>query len=315
VMGLQILVTGGAGFVGSNLCATLSAQGHEVVAVDDLSNSRGISNSNSLKFLKSDIAENTWMKDLEGHHIDAVFHLAAQSSNATSFKNPKDDLKRNQLATQNVIEFCRQRGIRRLIFTSSMSVYGEPTQFPTPITERTRPATYYAIHKDASEKYVGLQDELNWTIFRLYTTYGFGQNLENLEQGLIKIFLGFILRKEKITVHGSLDRVRDIVHVDDVVNALMLSLENSNSFGKTYNLGTGQTVTVRQILEELIRLTGNDSSYPMEVHEGDKGDPFKTHADISQTINDLGWHPKVTSLEGLKRTVEGYLEKNRLDEW
>jgi UDP-glucose 4-epimerase len=306
-MGLTILVTGGAGFVGSNLCTALSIRGHDVIAIDDLSNSRSAPHSTGFRFLRSDIANDAWMNDLLDQHIDAVFHLAAQSSNAASFKNPKDDLKRNQVATQNVIEFCLRKDIRRLIFTSSMSVYGEATQFPTPVTEKTRPATYYAIHKDASEKYIGLQDELNWTIFRLYTTYGFGQNLENLEQGLVKIFLGFILREETITVHGSLDRERDIIHVEDVVNALTLALEKQESYGKTYNLGTGQTVAVRQILEELLRLTGKSSTYPIRVCDGDRGDPFKTQADVSQTISDLGWAPHVTPQEGLKRTVEGYL--------
>jgi UDP-glucose 4-epimerase len=193
-----------------------------------------------------------------------------------------------------------------------MSVYGEPTQLPTPVTEETRPATYYAIHKDASEKYIMMQDELNWTIFRLYTTYGFGQNLNNLEQGLIKILLGFILREEKVTVHGSLDRERDIIHVDDVVSALILSLENRRSFGRTYNLGTGRRMTIREILDELLRLTGKDSSYPIQVCDSDKGDPYKTHADVSQTVSDLDWIPHVTPQEGLRRTVEGYLWKKSL---
>lgn len=307
-----IVVTGGAGFVGSNLCTALSIQGHHVIAIDDLSNSHSAPNLSGIRMLKSDIADIGWMNELTDEHIDVVFHLAAQSSNASSFKNPKDDLKRNQLATQNVIEFCRSKGIRRLIFTSSMSVYGEATQFPTPVTEVTRPSTYYAIHKDASEKYISLHDELNWTIFRLYTTYGFGQNLENLEQGLVKIFLGFILREETIRVHGPLERERDIIHVEDVVNALTLALENEKSYGKTYNLGTGKKVTVRQILEELLQQSGKNSSYPIEVCDGDKGDPFKTHADISQTINDLGWTPLVNPREGLKRTVEGYLRNNML---
>jgi nucleoside-diphosphate-sugar epimerase len=312
MMGLTILVTGGAGFVGSNLCTALSSKGHHVIAIDDLSNSRSAPNLSNFEFLKSDISSATWMNDLSEHHIDTVFHLAAQSSNATSFRNPKDDLQRNQVATQNVIEFCQRRGIRRLIFTSSMSVYGETSQFPTPVTERTRPATYYAIHKDASEKYISLQNELNWTIFRLYTTYGFGQNLENLEQGLVKIFLGFILREEKITVHGSLDRVRDIIHVDDVVSALVLALENEKSYGKTYNLGTGHTMTVRQILEELLRLTGKSLTYPIEVCDGDRGDPSGTHADVSQTITDLEWTPHISPQAGLKRTVEGYLRNSSL---
>ncbi|NBO72039.1 NAD-dependent epimerase/dehydratase family protein [bacterium] len=311
-MKLKILVTGGAGFVGTNLCSALINQGHEVIAIDDLSNSHRAPNLKGLKFFKSDIADDYWMRDLAQFQIDVVFHLAAQSSNATSFRNPIDDLRRNLLATQSIISFCQQKNVRRLIFTSSMSVYGDPSQLPTPVTEETRPATYYAIHKDASEKYIKLQGDLNWTIFRLYTTYGFGQNLENLEQGLVKILLGFILRDEKIIVHGSLDRERDIIHVDDVVNALILSLENRQSYGKIYNLGTGTRMTIRQILNELIRLTGKNSSYPIQVCGGDKGDPFKTHADISEAVADLAWVPQITPKEGLKRTVEGYFWKNPL---
>ena len=303
----RILVTGGAGFVGSNLINRLLQDGHSIVSVDDYSNGLIENQFNEVKYLDLDISDRNSWEQLKTEKFDAVYHLAAQASNAVSFKNPVKDLEVNQQGTLNVVAFCRDEQINRLIFTSSMSVYGNPKNFPTPSTERPNPETYYAIHKAASEKYVSLSEEIDWTIFRLYTTYGSGQNLANLEQGLVKIFLGYVLRIEPIKVHGSLERIRDIIHVSDVVEALVISLENKNSYSKTYNLGTGITLTVGEIIQQIIKESGNNKSYPIEIEPGDIGDPFRTHADISDIKHDLDWKPQIAPPQGISETLLKYL--------
>ena len=305
----RILITGGAGFVGSNLINRLLLDGHSIVSVDDYSNGLIANQVNGVNYLNFDIAsEDSWIQ-VDGKKFDAVFHLAAQASNAVSFKNPAEDLKINQEATLNVIAFCQRENVKRLIFTSSMSVYGNPTIFPTPTSELPNPQTYYAIHKAASEKYISLSKNIDWTIFRLYTTYGSGQNLANLEQGLVKIFLGYLLRGEPIKVHGSLDRVRDIIHVSDVVEALATSLENKTSFQKIYNLGTGLTLTVGEIIEQIVRESRNAKTYPIIIESGDIGDPHKTQANIADVQQDLEWRPKIGPSEGISRTILNYLAK------
>lgn len=308
-MKTHVLITGGAGFVGSNLAQALLTANYEVTVVDDLSNGKKTNLSEDVHFVEADLTDNNWPNLIGNSTFEVVFHLAAQSSNATSFRNPIDDLNRNQLATLNVIQFCLKHRVRRLIFSSSMSVYGNPTVFPTPSNTPASPLTYYAVHKAASERYISLQHELNWTIFRLYTTYGFGQNLANLEQGLVKIFLGYLLRNEEIVVHGDLKRERDIIHVDDVVNALMLSIGQEKSFGKTYNLGTGQVITVDNLIAVLKSLAGKEDDYPILIQAADEGDPFRTQADIEETMHDLGWTPKYSIMRGLEETVRRYVVK------
>lgn len=303
----RILVTGGAGFVGSNLINRLLLDGHSIVSVDNYSNGLSANQVSGVSYLNFDIAsEDSWMQ-VDGKKFDAVFHLAAQASNAVSFRNPVEDLKINQQATLNVIAFCQRENVKRMIFTSSMSVYGNPTIFPTPSSELPNPETYYAIHKAASEKYISFSKNMDWTIFRLYTTYGSGQNLANLEQGLVKIFLGYVLRGEPIKVHGSLERIRDIIHVSDVVEALAKSLENKTSFQKIYNLGTGLTLSVGEIIEQIVRESGNTITYPIEIEPGDIGDPHKTQANIADVQQDLQWSPKIGPSEGISRTILKYL--------
>lgn len=302
----RILVTGGSGFVGSNLVNRLLLENHHVVSVDDYSNGLKDNDTPGVKYLKFDISNKENWQELNGVEIDAVYHLAAQSSNAISFQDPERDLLVNQLGTLNVLEYCRINRIRRLIFTSSMSVYGNPENFPTSPKEPPRPETYYAIHKAASEDYIQISKNIDWTILRLYTTYGAGQNLANREQGLVKIFLGYILRGEPIKVHGPLERIRDIIHVSDAVEALTKCLHRKEAIGKIYNLASGQTISVKNLIEKIIIDFGESVDYPIEIEDWDSGDPFKTHADISLTKRDLDWIPKVGPLDGIEMTMRSY---------
>lgn len=307
-MGL-FLVTGGSGFVGSNLCAKLVESGHEVVSVDNYSNGLTSNEVPGVVYVNDDVASvSTWEK-LQKYEFNAVFHLAAQSSNATSFKSPRLDLESNQISTLHALEYCKTQGIKRLIFTSSMSVYGNPRVTPTPSSEIPNPQTFYAVHKASSESYIRFSNDLNWTIFRLYTTYGSGQNMSNLEQGLVKIFLGFILRNEPIRVHGSLDRIRDIIHVSDVVDALILSINQEKSHKKIYNLGSGLTLTVREIIEQLLVNYGKSLDYPVITEAADQGDPFITHAEIEDVMDDLEWEPRISPQTGILMTIEKYIKR------
>jgi len=304
----KILVTGGAGFVGSHLCAALLRAGHEPVVVDDLSNGRLENIAGGIESLIADVSSEEWMSVLSGRRWDAVVHCAAQASNALSFRDPEHDYRANQLTTWRVLQFCRQEGIRRLLFTSSMSVYGEPPVLPTSPEEVARPLTYYAAHKAVAESYIRYETNLDWTIFRLYTTYGMGQNLANLNQGLVKIYLGYVLRGEPVRVHGSGDRVRDIVHVSDVVRAIMLALPARASFGRCYNLGSGSTLTVAQIIAKILACAGKPDDYPVHYLPADTGDPHKTHADVSAATRDFGWLPEVSPDVGIEMTVQQHLE-------
>jgi len=303
----KILITGGAGFVGSNLISKLFMDGFSILNIDNFSNGLRQNLVEGVPTFEANLSESAWMADLSGEKFDVVIHCAAQSSNALSLKSPVQDLADNQLATLNIIKYCNYQNINRLIFTSSMSAYGSPSIFPTPTSTPLNPLTYYGIHKSSSEQYIKINNHLDWTIFRLYTTYGFGQNLNNSLQGLISIYLEKILRNEVLEVHGSLRRERDIIHVDDVVNAIHTAISKPATFKKTYNLATGKFITIQSIITHLLNGLGKNNDYPVIEKSGDVGDPFTTHADISSTINDLGWKPVISHEEGLRMTTEKYL--------
>lgn len=309
-MGKRILVTGGAGFVGSCLCKELYDNGYHVTAVDDLSNGKQENIPDGIDFLKSDITSEEFFKKLADHSFDVVIHCAAQSSNALSFRDPKHDMLTNQLGTLNMLNYCMEKKINRFIFTSSMSVYGQPEHFPTKETDTPYPDSFYAVHKLASEHYIRIfahQHGIKYTIFRLYTTYGYGQNLENISQGLLSIYLSYILNKKTLTVKGSKDRSRDIIHVNDIVNAIKLSLNNPNSHNKTYNLGSGKSLKIERIIELLTTGLGyKKDEYPVKYESGTEGDPFDTLADIEEACKDLGWKPEISAEEGIRLTLEKY---------
>ncbi|MFA6294252.1 MAG: NAD-dependent epimerase/dehydratase family protein [Victivallales bacterium] len=307
-MGKSILVTGGAGFVGGYLCRSLLAEGHSVTAVDDLSNGKKENVPPGVKFICLDISGKDFLDKMAEYDFDAVIHCAAQASNALSFKDPHRDLEVNQVGTLRVLELCVQKGVKRFIFTSSMSVYGQAKTLPTPETEACYPDAYYAVHKLASEHYIrlyGKQHGLDYTIFRLYTTYGHGQNLDNRDQGLLSIYLSYILRKETLVVKGSKDRTRDIVNVDDVIRAILLSLDNPKSYGNIYNLGIGRSIKIEKIVELLTMGLGyKNGEYPVSYLDPTAGDPFDTLADNEAAKKDIGWVPRMSPEEGISLTVE-----------
>jgi len=304
----NILITGGAGFVGSYLCRELNGLGYRVTVIDDLSNGKRENISNGVDFLKLDITSDETFKKLADYSFDSVIHCAAQSSNAISFRDPKRDMLSNQLGTFNLLNYCKEKSIKRFIFTSSMSIYGQPKQLPTKETHTPYPDSFYAVHKLGSEHYIRIfsqQFGINYTVFRLYTTYGFGQNLENLDQGLLSIYLSYIVNKKTLTVKGSKDRTRDIIHVSDVVNAIILSIENPKAYNKTYNLGTGNSLTIEKIIELLTAGMGYKSNeYPVQYESGTEGDPFDTLADIGEARRDLGWEPKISAEDGISLTLK-----------
>lgn len=304
-----VLVTGGAGFVGSHLCRALVAAGLSVVAVDNLQNGLRSNVPEGVELVLADLSTEEFVTGFAGRAFDAVIHCAAQSSNALSFRDPVGDAMTNQVGTLRVLELCRTVGASRLLFTSSMSVYGQAERLPTPEAEPLRPQSFYAVHKAASEYYIRLlasQVGVQATIFRLFTTYGPGQNLANRDQGLVSIYLSYLLRGEPIVVRGSGERRRDLVYIDDVVSALWQALHTPATTGQTYNLGSGETHRIADILRWLIAAAGERDDYPVRYEVSTSGDPNATHADINLIRRALGWAPGVMVAEGLRRTVEAY---------
>lgn len=304
------LVTGGAGFVGSYLSKELIRLDWRVVVADDLSNGKKENLTKEMEFIMVDLASDEFSKKLSEYSFDIVIHCAAQASNAISFKDPRRDFLSNQVGSLNVLDLCVAKKVKHCVLASTMSVYGQPKQMPTKEISACYPNAFYAVHKLATEHYFRIYAELyglKYTCFRLYTTYGHGQNLNNRDQGLLSIYLSYIINDEKLIVKGSKDRTRDIIHVSDVVDAIIKSLNNPKAFGKTYNLGTGRSLKIEKIVELLTTGLGyKKGEYPVVYQDKTLGDPFDTLADIKAAKDDLGWEPKIMAEEGIRLTLEGF---------
>lgn len=289
----------------------LLARGHNVVVADNLSSGYRDNVPKKAEFIEMDVADREQYRKLENVRIDTVFHLAAQSSGEASFADPWYDFSSHATATFLLLDLCRRRGVRRFLYGSSMSVYGDPRQLPVDELHATNPKTYYAAGKLAAEAYVRLHSTLglDTTIFRMFSVYGPNQNLANKMQGMVSIYLSFVLEGKPITVKGSKDRFRDFVYIDDVVQAWLLAWDNSATFGQTYNLGTGAKTTVETLLRCLAGCIG-DRDYPVEYAAGTPGDQHGMFASIDKLKTDLKWSPTFDLATGLSRMVEFHTAKH-----
>lgn len=298
------LVTGGAGFIGSAMAQQLLEAGDDVVVVDNLYNGKRENVPNGAEFVESSIIDKQTYDDLSKYDIDSVFHLGAQSGGPGSFNDPEYDRESHIKGTFNLLQWCKESGVDRILYASSMSVYGEPETLPVSETAETSPKTYYAAGKRGAEAYIRLFDNmgLNTTIFRLFNVYGPNQNLDNRIQGMVSIYLSYVLQADELVVKGSLDRVRDFIFIDDVVEAWMKAKDNHDTFGETFNLATGRPTTVGELIKIMVDLSGNPD-FPVEVTDGTPGDQFAIYGDISKVTEVLDWSPNISVEEGLKKMV------------
>ena len=308
----RILVTGGAGFIGAHIARRLLSLGYEVTIVDNLSTGDRKNLPAESEFLECDVSHKKMFSRLSGTPFNAVLHLAAQSSGEVSSERPEMDLKVNTMSTLMLLSWCRKHNIPRIMYASSMAVYGNPSRNPVPENESCNPLSFYGVSKLASEQYIRCFAEagLKTTCFRMFSVYGPDQNLTNMKQGIVSIFLAYLLNGEEIWVKGSGDRFRDFVYIDDVVDAWCLSLENPNTYGKTYNLAMGGKTLVRTLVKKEIALFGkNPETYPVRYEGSTPADQFGLFADITRFRQDTGWEPKTGLNEGLVRMI-AWAKKN-----
>ena len=301
------LVTGGAGFIGSAVARGLLESGNAVVIADNLSTGSLDNVPAGCKFIEMDLADPDQYEPLSSFNFDAVLHLAAQSSGEASFLDPWMDYRSHSMSTFLLLDLCRRRGIGRFLYASSMAVYGDAEYLPVDENHPLQPKSFYAAGKLASESYVRLHSTLGvqTTVFRMFSVYGPNQDLDNKLQGMVSIFLSFLLENRPITVKGSLERSRDFIFLDDVVSAWLQALDNPASFGKTYNLATGVQTSVGGLLSAIKHCAG-DPDYPVEVADNTKGDQFGLYGDISRISDDLGWRPSRSLESGIRAMLDFY---------
>lgn len=304
----RYLVTGGAGFIGAAIARRLLERGDEIVIVDNLSSGDRGNVPPGARLVVGDIRDErcwTTLDDQGAKGVDAILHLAAQPSAEISHEDPLRDFDTNARGTLLMLQWAARRRIERVLHASTMGVYGS-AEMPLVEDRPLAPESFYGVSKVAAESAVSLFGRSGGatTIFRMFNVFGPGQNLVNLRQGMASIYLAYVLRGDPVLVKGSLDRFRDLVYIDDVVDAWMRSLDHPAAVGATYNVGTGVRTTVRELVDAVIRAAGEVAGrYPVTVAGGTAGDVHGTVADITRVTHDLGWTPRVALEEGLRRMV------------
>jgi UDP-glucose 4-epimerase len=305
------IVTGGAGFIGSHIAERLITAGHRVIIIDNETTGFRENVPPQAVYIKGDVTNPADVRRVFEYKPDGVFHIAGQASTIRSFDDPYDDLQTNTIGTINIVQACLAYQVPRLLYASSMTVYGHPTQIPTPETESCIPVSYYGISKYAAERYVfataartDLAFAFHVTAFRMFNVYGERQSLSNPYQGVAAIFLGNVLRHEPITIHGDGEQSRDFVHIDDVVDAWMMALENEATYGRVFNVGTGSRCSINTLVDVILQtLEHFQGDYPINHSDPRPGDQRHMQADISRIRETLHWEPRVSFAEGMARTI------------
>ncbi len=302
---MKVLVTGGAGFIGSHLVDALIDRGHQVVVVDNLSTGFIDYVNPAAKFYQMSVCDPGLAEVFKQERPEIVNHHAAQMIIEKSVAEPVFDAQENILGSLNVILNCMHFGVRKVIYTSSGgAVYGEPKYLPVDEAHPINPVSEYGVSKHTVEHYLylyGLRNGLNYVVLRYSNVYGPRQNPRG-EAGVVAIFASQMLRGERPTIFGSGDKTRDYTYVLDIVEANLLSMERGEK--ATYNLGTGVETSDREMFDTLARAvayTGSPvyaSVRPGEVH--------RICLDSSKAQKELGWKPRFTLREGLSQAVEYY---------
>lgn len=323
--GRSVLITGGLGFIGSNLAHRLVEIGDvDITIIDSLSEYQG-GNLFNIETIKdrvnlhiADMSDGWAINHLVGG-IDYIFNLAGSGSHIDSMKMPQGDLQSNCVAQLTLLEACRMFNPHvKIVFTSTRQVYGKPEYLPLDENHRVQPADINGIHKRSAELYHHLYQQaygLRTVSLRLTNTYGPRQNLGHGRQGFIAWFMRQALEGGIIELFGDGKQRRDLNYVDDVIEALLLAGVSEEAEGKIFNLGHHQIVNLADVAGEAIKLTGCGTSvgvaFPPDQQLIDIGNCYSSYQKIKQT---LGWQPRVGLKEGLRRTIEFY-QQNRQQYW
>ncbi|MBX7148113.1 NAD-dependent epimerase/dehydratase family protein [bacterium] len=296
------IVTGGAGFIGSHLTRRLLDEGWDVLVIDNLSSGRRSNVPEKARFLWLDLGRDDAILEMPAEPVDVVFHLASHVGQELSFERPLYDLKANGLSTMTLLNWCLQKKVKQLIFASSMNVYGEPDSLPVSESAAIKPPSPYAVGKISSEYLCAIYQNfgVNTTCLRLFNVYGPLQDMQNLMQGMVSIYMAYVAKNQPLFIRGSLERFRDFVFVADVVDAFMRCM-NEKAYGKIYNISTGRQTYVRELLQAIIKAWGRDmAEYPITYGDPTRRDQFGIYGDSSLIRSDLGWNPSVTLEKGIE---------------
>lgn len=305
---MKILVTGGAGFIASQIADNFIDDGHEVCILDNLSTGYKLNINPKAKFYQRDICDYDISKIFEAEKFDVVNHHAAQIDVRKSVSDPVYDANVNILGTINLLQNCIRTGVKKFMFASTGgAVYGEQDYFPADENHPTKPVSPYGITKLTIEKYLyfyNVEYKLKYSILRYANVYGPRQNPFG-EAGVVAIFSNKLIRNETPVINGDGKQTRDYVFVKDVVKANQLLLNDESS--DIFNVGTEIETNVNQVFNRLNEISGNNVK---EKHgPAPKGEQLRSVISSEKMFNTFNWKPSVKIDEGLKITYDYFKSK------
>lgn len=307
---MKILVTGGAGFIGSHLMRKLKEAGHEAVALDNLSTGLRENLLPDMKLVVMDIHDKAVEDVFQKEHFDAVVHLAAQTLVSDSMTDPENDMYQNVAGTVRILECCRKNDVKRIIFSSSAATYGDVDEKALPISETLpqAPLSFYGLTKKTAEKYLELYHlayGLDYVVLRFANVYGERQG-DGGEGGVISIFTKRLAQGKGITIFGDGKQTRDFVYAGDIADGIIDAL-TTDAKNTAYNLSTTEETSLNELVQILSRIAGKDITLAYDKPR--EGDIYRSSLNNAKAICNLGWKPKVSLEEGLRRTFEDFKKK------
>ncbi|WP_335872632.1 NAD-dependent epimerase/dehydratase family protein [Bacillus sp. 2205SS5-2] len=298
---MKILVTGGAGFIGSHVVEALLKEGHTPVVLDDLSNSKLVNLPHHVTVYRTDLLSNKVEKVFKKEQPEIVIHMAAQISITKSIADPTEDAAINVLGTIKLLSYCIKYDVKKIIFSSSSAVYGETSDNPIHEKTLTQPISFYGTSKLVSESYIQLFEKLYklpYTILRYANVYGPRQKSDG-EGGVISIFINNILEGKSPTIYGDGLQTRDFVFVEDIANANLLALHHGEN--EILNIGTTSATSILQLhtlITQLLHSSLTPAFEPMR-----DGDIFHSQLNHDKAKQALHWEPKVSLATGIEKTI------------
>jgi nucleoside-diphosphate-sugar epimerase len=302
-----VLVTGGAGFIGSHIAEALVKSGARVRVVDNLSTGRlenlnGI--SGKIDFLNGDLAEeSTANKAVEG--VELIFHEAALPSVPRSVANPRETHLASVEGTFNLLVAAKDKGVRRIVYAASSSAYGDQPTLPKTEEMKPEPLSPYAVAKLVGEYYCQVfarSYNMETVCLRYFNVFGPRQDPSSPYSGVISRFIDLLLKGERPVIYGDGEQSRDFTYISNAIDANMRAAETTRGLGQVINIANGERVTINRVLELLKELTGRTDIQP-EYKEVRAGDILHSLADITRARELLGYEPSIGLHEGLKMTV------------
>ena len=305
---MKLIVTGGAGFIGSHLVDELLKKDHEVIVIDDFSGGREENLQSQKDNPKLTIVRKSICDDLtqEFKDVEAVFHLAALPRVQFSIENPIKTNEVNIKGTLNLLEHSRKSGVKRFIYSSSSSAYGDQDSLPLVETMNPNPMSPYALQKLVGEYYCNLYfliHKIKTVSLRYFNVYGPRMDPNGAYALLIGKVIDLLKKGQAPTIYGDGEQTRDFTYIKDVVNANILAFETNNekAFGTTFNIGAGNNLSVNYVVKTIL---GDSPIKPK--YDKPRIEPKDTLADNKKAKEILGWEPKYTFEQGIKETLDNF---------